>query len=615
MEQFQIDPNDNKAYPMGLTILPGGVHVNVVAAAQSCSLLLFLEEGKKGAEPIRIPFPEDGRKGDVWEMTVRGNDFSQYRYAVEIDGVPTPDPCGRLFCGWDTWGDNNQIRTLLKTPVCQPEFDWEGDCPLSYPYQDCVVYHTHVRGFTKHASSGVSEKGTFHGIIEKIPYLKELGITVLELMPVTEFQEIMMPQEIEGNPYGKSEPTGKINYWGYGFAYLYAPKESYSKNKDASLELKQLVKALHKAGIELVVELYFTGKEKPAMVLDVVHHWVREYHLDGIHLMGQAPVWILADDPYLAKTKIWANSFEGLNLPSEGVRHLGECNDGFLTDMRRVLKGDEEQMNALIFRNRRSPGEHGVINYIANANGFTLMDLVSYERKHNEANGENNQDGAEYNFSWNCGLEGPTRKKKLMELRKKQIKNALLLVFLSQGTPLLLAGDEFGNTQGGNNNAYCQDNDISWLNWSLQKSNRDIFDFVKHLIAFRKAHPVFHMETEPRVMDYLACGQPDISYHGVKTWCPEFENFRRQIGILYCGDYGIRKDGAPDDSFFVTYNMHWEPHEFALPNLAKGKKWYLAFDTDDKASGGFYPEGGELVLPNQKQYMVPSRTILVFVGK
>ncbi|MEW4411359.1 hypothetical protein [Clostridium sp. AN503] len=190
----------------------------------------------------------------------------------------------------------------------------------------------------------------------------------------------------------------------------------------------------------------------------------------------------------------------------------------------------------------------------------------------------------------------------------------MLMVFLSQGTPLLLAGDEFGNSQGGNNNAYCQDNETSWLNWNQLKSHGDLYEFVKYVIGFRKAHPVFHMEKEPRIMDYLACGHPDVSYHGVNAWRPEFENFRRQIGILYCGEYAKRTDGTPDDYFFVTYNMHWEPHEFALPNLPKGRKWKLAFDTSDSAANGYYRAGEELGLENQKKYMVPSRSIVVFVG-
>lgn len=615
MLQYQIDRNDKNRYPMGLTIITGGIHLSVTAAAKSCSLVLFACGTGKKEETVRIPFPEEDRIGDVWEMTVLAEGLSRYEYALEIDGGQKPDPCGHSFTGREQWGRPEQVHTLLKSPIRREEFDWEEDRPLRIPYEDCIIYRAHVRGLTKHTSSGVADKGTFSAVKEKIPYLKDLGITTLELMPVAEFQEVIMPSSIDGNPYGTPEPTGKLNYWGYSPAYLYAPKASYSRKKDAVAEFKSLVKSLHEAGIELVLEFYFTGEESPAAVLEAMRYWVREYHIDGIHLVGQAPGWLLAGDPYLAGIKLWASCWDGTPWKPGQTRHLGEYNDNFMNDMRKVLKGDEEQMNNLIFRNKRNPAAWGVINYMANTNGFTLMDLVSYERKHNEANGENNQDGNEYNYSWNCGIEGPTRKRKLVDLRRKQLRNALLLLFLSQGTPLLMAGDEFGNSQGGNNNAYCQDNETSWLNWNQLKTNGDIHDFVRSLIAFRKAHPVFHMACEPRVMDYLACGHPDISYHGVKAWFPEFENFRRQLGIMYCGEYGLRQDGTPDDYFFVTYNMHWEPHEFALPNLPKGKQWHMAFNTDDKAAGGCYPPGSEPEIASQKQFMVPPRTIVVFIGK
>lgn len=622
MGQYRIDSSDVRRYPMGLTKIEGGIHVSVAAASKDCSLLLFLPERehsrKKGApkEAVRIPFPAECRLGDVWEMTVLGDDLERYEYAFEADGRRFADPCGRSFRGRERWGKPEQIQILPRTPIGQPDFDWEGDKPLHIPYEDCVIYRAHVRGLTRHVSSGVENRGTFGGIVEKIPYLQELGITTLELLPTAEFQEVMMPEQVDGNPYGEDAPTGRLNYWGYAAACHFAPKASYGgKGKNPVTEFKNLVKALHRAGIELVPELHFTGKESPAYVLDAVRFWVREFHVDGVHLTGQAPTWLIAQDPYLADTKLWAASWDGVPVVTGRKKHLGEYNDAFLIDMRRALKGDEEQMNSLTYRNRRNPAGMGVINYIAGTNGFTMMDMVSYEQKHNEANGENNADGADYNYSWNCGVEGPVRKKKILELRKRQLRNAVLLVFLSQGTPLLLAGDEFCNSQSGNNNAYCQDNDISWLNWNQAKNHEDMLEFVKYVIAFRKAHPVFHMKNEPRIMDYLACGHPDISYHGVNAWRPEFENFRRQIGILYCGEYARKADNTPDDYFFVTYNMHWEPHEFALPNLPRSQQWYVAFDTSDSQAGGFYPPGKELKLENQKRYMVPPRAIMVFMGK
>ena len=620
MEQYQIDVNDSRVYPMGLTRTDGGIHVSAVAAAKACSLLLFVKEDKNGKEArfreVRnIPFPEEGKTGHVWSMTLNGA-FDDLYYAFEADGKRFSDPYGRSFAGRERWGRLSHAKRLLLSPVAEPEFDWQGDRPLHIPYEDCIVYRAHVRGLTKHASSGTEHRGTFRGVVDKIPYFKELGITTLELLPPVEFQEVMMPENVEGNPYGTSEPTGRLNYWGYAKAGMFAPKASYADpGTNPVTEFKYMVRELHKAGLEVVPELYFSGKEVPEFVLETVRFWVREYHVDGIHLTGYAPTVLLATDPYLAGTKLWALSWEAEKPAAGEKKHLGEYNDGFLIDMRRALKGDEEQMSSLIYRNRRNPAETGVLNFMAGTNGFTMMDMVSYDQKHNEANGENNRDGSDYNYSWNCGAEGHVRKKKIQELRSRQLRNAMLLLFLSQGTPVLLAGDEFGNSQNGNNNAYCQDNEISWLNWNLNKWDQALLDFVKHVIAFRKAHPVFHMEQEPRVMDYLACGHPDISYHGVNAWQPEFENFRRQIGILYCGAYAKKSNGENDDFFFVIFNMHWEPHSFALPNLPKNLVWSLAFDTSDSEAGGYYEEGQERQILNQKNYMVPSRSVLVFQGK
>ena len=605
---------------MGLTRTDGGIHVSAVAAAKACSLLLFVKEDKNGKEArfreVRnIPFPEEGKTGHVWSMTLNGA-FDDLYYAFEADGKRFSDPYGRSFAGRERWGRLSHAKRLLLSPVAEPEFDWQGDRPLHIPYEDCIVYRAHVRGLTKHASSGTEHRGTFRGVVDKIPYFKELGITTLELLPPVEFQEVMMPENVEGNPYGTSEPTGRLNYWGYAKAGMFAPKASYADpGTNPVTEFKYMVRELHKAGLEVVPELYFSGKEVPEFVLETVRFWVREYHVDGIHLTGYAPTVLLAKDPYLANTKLWALSWEAEKPAAGEKKHLGEYNDGFLIDMRRALKGDEEQMSSLIYRNRRNPAETGVLNFMAGTNGFTMMDMVSYDQKHNEANGENNRDGSDYNYSWNCGAEGHVRKKKIQELRSRQLRNAMLLLFLSQGTPVLLAGDEFGNSQNGNNNAYCQDNEISWLNWNLNKWDQALLDFVKHVIAFRKAHPVFLMKQEPRVMDYLACGHPDISYHGVNAWQPEFENFRRQIGILYCGAYAKKPNGENDDFFFVIFNMHWEPHSFALPNLPKNLVWSLAFDTSDSAAGGYYEEGQERQILNQKNYMVPSRSVLVFQGK
>lgn len=558
------------------------MHLCVEAPGTFCHLTIY-ETGKK--QGVRIPFSPEERVGDLWMMELAGDDFSGLEYTIETEQGELPDPCGRIYTGHERWGD---LKAALRPVRCRfPEetYDWEMDQPLKHPYDETILYRLHVRGFTRHTSSGTGERGTFRALTEKIPYLKELGITAVELMMPNEFQEVMMEDGADGNPYATGTPTGRLNYWGYGAGYLFAPKASYTsgKEKEPEREFKDLVKEFHKNDIEVLVELYFTGEESAALAQEAVRFWVYEYHVDGVHLSGFAPAELLASDPLLADTKLLAGSWDGVRVQKTAAApklrerrwHLGEYNEGFLIDMRRVLKGDEDQVGRLIYQTRRNPDAYGVINYMAATNGFTMMDMVSCEQKHNEANGENNRDGSDYNYTWNCGVEGTTRKKKIVQMRKKQLRNAFLLLFLSQGTPMFLAGDEFGNSQNGNNNAYCQDNEISWLNWHQLETNRDIYEFVKYMIAFRKAHPVFHLPVEPKNIDYLVCGHPDVSYHGVKTWCPEFENFRRQLGILYCGEYGRRADGTSDDYFFVAYNMHWEPHEFDLPKLPKSTAWTL----------------------------------------
>lgn len=602
--------NGRGNFPLGITKTENGVHICTVASGDKCSLVIY----RDGRKTETIPFSPEERVGNVWSMELAGEDFNEFEYCLETEEGEIPDVYGREFSGREKWGDLTSVNRPLRSRFITGDFDWEGDRPLNRPFRETVLYRIHPRGFTKHVSSRVEDRGTFKAIAEKIPYMKELGVTAVELYPSYEFSEVMMPDQSDGNPYLSTEPTGKLNYWGYEKGFYFAPKSSYTSGteKMPAAEFCHLVKELHKNGLEVIVELYFTGKESPSMILEAVRFWVSHYHVDGVHLSGFAPAGLLLCDPYLSETKLLATSWE--QAGSAGERRLGEYNDGFLVDMRRVLKGDEDQMNNLIFRNRRNPAGCCVINYMANTNGFTMMDMVSYEVKHNEANGEDNRDGTDYNFTWNCGTEGPSRKKKIIQMRRKQLRNAYLLLFLSQGTPLIQAGDEFGVTKGGNNNSYCQDNEVSWLNWNLLESNRDIFEFVKYVIAFRKEHPVFHMETEPRNTDYLVCGHPDVSYHGVKTWCPEFENFRRQLGIMYCGEYGQKDDGTPDDYFYTAYNMHWEPHEFSLPKLPRGMKWHLAFNTDDGENNGIYRKGEEPVLKNQKQFAVPPRSVVVLIG-
>jgi len=611
---YQIEEADESIYGMGTTTVAGGMHFSFASEGEKAELLLY----KNGALEARIPFPERGKIGSVWRMTMLGN-FQGLEYVYAVDGREIPDPYGRQFTGRERWGSLEQLGRQIRTPVMEKEepFDWEDDKLPQIPYEACVIYHIHPRGFTKHASSGVDRKrrGTFAGIGDKIPYLKELGITTLEMMPPVEFEELMIPSHGDRSPSKSERSPGKLNYWGYTRGYSFAPKASYCSGeaKDPVREFKNLVKCFHKEGLELVIELYFDGREAPAYVLDAVRFWAQEYHVDGVRLVGYAPLKLLGEDPYLSRLKLFAESWDGVNPGT--CRHLAEYNEGFLTDMRRFLKGDEGQLDRAAFHSRRNPANVGVVNFMANTNGFTMMDMVSFDSKHNEDNGEENRDGTDYNQSWNCGTEGPSRGKKVLQLRRKQLRNAVLLLFLSQGTPLLMAGDEFGRTKKGNNNSYCQDNEISWINWDLMSTNSDLFEFVKYVIGFRREHPVFHMDREPSLLDYRSVGLPDVSYHGEKAWYPQFEKSCRQLGILYCGRYGRKADGSEDNYFYVAYNMHWEPHEFALPNLPKKLRWHVAFNTDEDAINGIYPAGSEKLLERQRQVVVMGRSIVVLIGK
>ena len=613
MKQFRVVAETDRNYPMGLTIDGKRIHVSVKWPGSACSLVLTEEQG----ETAVFEMAPELRQGDVWNLTLETDRQIKgcFVYGFQTEQGWLPDPYGKVFRGREIWGAETGFQRKLETVAGQTVFEWGEDKRPQIPYEDCVIYKAHVRGFTKHPSSRVRDRGTFRAVMEKIPYMKELGVTTLELMPVMEFNEVREETEVRMVKLPVENQPPKLNYWGYGDSFLFAPKASYSsgRRKRPDTELKTLVRELHKNNMELVLELYVSGKEDPSMVLDAVRYWAREYHIDGIHLVGDAPLKLIGQDPYLSRLKLWAEYWNGVDEGSH--RQLGWYNEGFLRDMRQVLKGDDGGLNRLAYRAKLNLENSAVINYMAGTNGFTLADMVSYNEKHNEANGERGKDGPEENDSWTCGAEGPTRKRKVLELRKKQMKNAVLMLFFSQGTPMLLAGDEFGNSQSGNNNPYCQDNEITWLNWNQQKSNAEFYRFVKASIAFRKAHPVFHQVKPLLGMDSLGCGQPDISCHGMKAWQPDFSDSCHQLSIMYCGEYGHKKDGTRDEDFLLIYNMHWEPHLFALPKLSKGRRWHLVVDTGRKESENFQENGNEPMLEEQMTYEAEPRSIVVLMGK
>lgn len=597
-------------FPMGVTIERKRVQFTVEAGVGArVSLCLY---DKSGNPVDTIPFPEGSSVGAVHSMWVEGVDTRKLLYCYEIDGCLQKDPYGRFFPLQKIWGDKTGAKALPLAAFVRESFDWEEDAPLRTPLSDLLLYHIHTRGFTMHPSSRVRKKGTFSGILERVGFLKELGVNAVELMPVYEYEEVAASKDCH-NPYrekyGGKAPAGRLNYWGYGPASYFAPKAAFG----TPAEFKQMVKILHQNGIEVILEFYFTPDLSTAQIQDIICFWVWEYHVDGIHMIGNAPLSAIAEEGMLKTTRLFATDWG--EAKGSIPKHLCQYNDGFLVDMRKFLKGDEDRLKSAASQTLSNPSGRGVVNYMAGVNGFTLYDSLCYDQKHNEANGEDNRDGNCYNYSWNCGVEGPTRRKKVLELRKRQFKNAIALLYLSQGIPLILSGDEMGQSKRGNNNTYCQDNELSWLNWNNRKTNRDMFDFVRAMIAFRKAHPVFHMPEAPRLMDYKGCGWPDVSLHGEKPWYPEFDNFRRQLGILYHGSYAKRTDGSHDNNFYVVYNMHWEPHEFSLPTGDKKEKWHLAIDTTAKEGIGIYPAGEEPLLADQKKLMAEARSIAVLIGK
>lgn len=558
-----------RIYPLGASVLENGVNFSVaVEQGKKCELLLYKAGGKS---PFwNIEMKEEPNHGMLRAIQVEGLKPEEWEYNFRIDGAECLDPYVRAVSGKKNWGEPLEEGKVPRGRIVVDDYDWEGDAPLQIPYEEVVAYSLHVRGFTKHSSSKVKNKGTFSGVVEKIPYMRHLGINQIHLMPIYEFEE-----------------NGKYkNYWGYGEAYWFAPKAAYAKSHDQVKELKDMVKSCHRSGIEVILNLPFTAEVSHSNIVECIHYYMLEFHVDGFIVNPCCtPFEELRKDPLLSNTKILRQK------------------DDFQDIMRRFLKGDEGMIDGVMWWLRHTTGKDGVFNYITSHTGFTLNDLVSYDRKHNELNGEKNQDGPDYNYSWNCGAEGPSRKKAVVELRKNQIKNACMLLLFAQGMPCIHAGDEFLNSQKGNNNVYCQDNETGWLNWSREGEEYWLFRFVRDLIAFRRKHPVLHCKEELAGIDRVASGVPDISYHGESAWQVPSEVSSRQLGIYYYGE------AFEDVSCFVAYNMHWLAHSFALPALTKKKKWYLAVSTQD----GVLEE--EILLENQKEVIVDERTICIFIGR
>jgi len=602
-EAFSYEVKAGNPEPLGVTC--DGARVNFAIAVpdrKSLSLLLYRKESE--SVDVSIPISTSTRYGDIRAISIEGLPVEEFAYNYRMDGEIVTDPYTRSLVGRPVWGVKAQEP--LKGRIPGARYDWEGDRPLELPLESCVLYAAHVRGLTMHESSKVLHKGTFLGVQEMIPYLKSLGINQLELMPIYEFEECM--------------DKTRLNYWGYGAGYYFAPKASYGATDDPVSELKDLVKELHKNGIELVLDFYFSARTNPKLILDCIKYWVIEYHVDGVRVTGEAiPEKTLAMEPMLGRTKLFLDRvpaediYSGAYDPS--FRHLAECKPDFQETARRLLRGEEGQVERFSRLVQRNGIKSSVVNAICNHDGFTLMDLVSYEEKHNEANGEENRDGQDYNFSWNCGVEGESPDEEIKRLRLRQMKNGLAMTFLSQGIPLLLSGDECGNTQYGNNNAYCQDNRLGWVCWENGDMGRCMLSFVRQLIAFRKEHPVLHQGMPLLGADYRGIGMPDVSIHGKEVWYADKKNSSRWLGILYSGTYASQNMEEKYPDLYVIYNLHWTEREFALPVLPGDKKWHLALHTGMEESNGFAKAGQEKQLKEQRTLRVEPHSILVLVGK
>lgn len=577
--------NSLKPYPLGAHMEDGAVRFSFVSKREDCGVLIF--DRQSGKRIAKVPFTADDRIGNVYCKYIYDLDGAKIAYQFYEGEELVPDRYARGFAGKAVYGRERKMQDW-RAVLPDASFDWQGDKRPKLAYEESVVYCAHVRGFTKHASSKVLNRGTFAGMVEKLDYLKTTGITTVEIQPAYEFAEITTETERKAlERKGELPVKERCNYWGYKHGYYYAPKTAYASGADSGTEFKEMVRAFHKEGMELIMQFYFPKTVKPLEITDILKFWVLEYHVDGFHLMGEnLPIDMIAADEMLSDTKLWYYYFDPDKIYDRGEpikRNLAVYTDDYLYTMRKFLKGDEGMLDKVLPEMRKIPFKTARIHYINNYYGFTLMDMVSYDRKHNEANGEDNRDGNDFNYSWNCGEEGPSRRKKVQALRLKQIKNAMLMLAFTQSTPLIFMGDEFGNSQKGNNNPYCQDNAVAWLDWNDLEKNAQIYAFFREMMEFRKAHPILRPEDELKVVDYISCGYPDLSYHGESAWRARTDSYSRQIGIMYCGKYVKLSRGEEDAFLYLAMNMYWEPGKLAMPKLPKGLKWELKCATDEGA--------------------------------
>lgn len=684
VEGFKIRPGFFRMY--GACVASNGVSFTINShGATRCTLLLFKPQASKPY--ARIPFPDSYRIGDTYSMLVYDIKPDEFEYAFSFDGPYEPakgllfneenvllDPYSRAVTGQRKWGEKPEGGKDFeyRARVVKSSFDWGNIKQLEQPFEDLVIYETHVRGYTKDKSSGVSAPGTFAGLKDKIPYLKDLGINAVELMPIFEFDEMESARVVDG--------VQLYNYWGYNTVSFFAPNTSYAFNEEYNHEgdeLKSLIKALKENGIEVILDVVFNhtaeGNEMGpcfsfkgidnnvyymltpdahyynfsgcgnvmncnhpvvrSFIIDCLRHWAIEYRVDGFRFdlasilgrdqngapMANPPILeSLAFDPVLGKMKLIAEAWDAGGLYQVGSfpswNRWAEWNGRYRDDMRSFLKGDDGMAGNAITRitgsrdlySPESRGHKASVNFMTCHDGFTLYDLYSYNEKHNEKNGWNNTDGDNNGHSWNCGAEGETNDPNVNGLRRRLIKNAFAALLCSRGPAMFFAGDEFCNTQFGNNNAYCQDNIISWLDWSRLEEFKEIHDFVRHMIQFRKEHPILRKMTKPS-----SCQFPEISVHNGTPFNASTDYKTKLIGIMYAGR---NEEDTEDDIVFYCMNAYWEPLVMQLPVLPNGKHWHV--DTNTNAE---YFDGEDFMAKTEllgvNTIRVPARTTIILVAE
>lgn len=684
VEGFKIRPGFFRMY--GACVASNGVSFTINShGATRCTLLLFKPQAPKPY--ARISFPDSYRIGDTYSMLVFDIKPDEFEYAFSFDGPYEPakgllfneenvllDPYSRAVTGQRKWGEKPEGGKDFeyRARVVKSNFDWGNIKQLEQPFEDLVIYETHVRGYTKDKSSGVSAPGTFAGLKDKIPYLKDLGINAVELMPIFEFDEMESARVVDG--------VQLYNYWGYNTVSFFAPNTSYAFNEEHNHEgdeLKSLIKALKENGIEVILDVVFNhtaeGNEMGpcfsfkgidnnvyymltpdahyynfsgcgnvmncnhpvvrSFIIDCLRHWAIEYRVDGFRFdlasilgrdqngapMANPPILeSLAFDPVLGKMKLIAEAWDAGGLYQVGSfpswNRWAEWNGRYRDDMRSFLKGDDGMAGNAITRitgsrdlySPESRGHKASVNFMTCHDGFTLYDLYSYNEKHNEKNGWNNTDGDNNGHSWNCGAEGETDDPNVNGLRRRLIKNAFAALLCSRGPAMFFAGDEFCNTQFGNNNAYCQDNIISWLDWSRLEKFKEIHDFVRHMIQFRKEHPILRKMTKPS-----SCQFPEISVHNGTPFNASTDYKTKLIGIMYAGR---NEEDTEDDIVFYCMNAYWEPLVMQLPVLPNGKHWHVDTNTNaEYFDGEDFTAKTELLGVNTIR--VPARTTIILVAE